>query len=131
MDNELYDTENEFPVTEADDHIALAPETEGQESYTVKFYFMVEVHDNDSVVLRTADLPSPAPYVVRQATTSDIISTCQRVSTELNNGVIIGAVRETLVAALVPPPEPPNSADQLREALAARGIELSIKDANE
>lgn len=121
--------ETTFPVTEADDHVDAAPQAEAPEPYNVKYYFMVEVHENDAVVLRTSDLPPSVPGVQRYATTNDIIATCQRVATELNNGVIIdnvvGAVRNLLPAAQE---LAPSQADNLRSALAERGIELSIKD---
>lgn len=117
------------PFTEADENDAAAPVMEEEPKPSVKFFFLVEVQHDDSVVLRTADLPTVVPDVSRHATTSDIVSTCQKVAMEMNNGVIIdntvGAIRNLLLAVM--PEQAPSQSDNLRAALAERGIELSIK----
>lgn len=123
------DNDNDAPVTEADDHEHAAPEqNDAATSYSVRFFFTVEMHHDDSVVIRTDPYPG-GPLPTKKPTTADLISASQRVVTELNNGVLVNAVTALLTQAVLQrADEGPSQADSLRAALAERGIELSFKD---
>ncbi len=125
------DNDHDTPVTEADDHEHAAPtehEPDPATSYSVRFFFSVEMHHDDSVVIRTEPYPG-GPMPTKQPTTADIVSAAQRVVTELNNGVIVNAMTELLARVAMQRDEAgPSQADSLRAALAERGIELSFKD---
>lgn len=133
--DQAHSPEDAFPVTEADDHVDAAPHdetpesSENSEAHKAVFYFMVEVQHDGCVVLRTSELPATPPEVDRYATSADIISTCQKIATEMNNGVIIDSVANVLQSMMSSQmATPATQADTLRLALAERGIELSIKD---
>jgi hypothetical protein len=92
----------------------------------VKYAFLVSVLEDDTVMVRMQYTMEEAfPSYVRVATQEDIMNTSQRIAQDLRDDVNLQRIAETL-HNMLQGPQQPQQADTLRQALADRGIELSI-----